>query len=652
MVPRTTLPALFVLLTTFAVASSALAQTAAPADRAVFMVHGRVAALRSAWDVPTGTIVTYVEIDVLENFGAALAPARVVLKQLGGRVGDVGLWIAGQAEFRVGEASLLALSVNPRDGTLRTTGFDRGKVSATADTLGAARAASATTAAALTPFVAVPPEYATLARDTSADFTYLPTYGACGPDTFEGCPARWHEVDTGATVLMDRSPVPGTWTHASDAAVITALNRWRNSGMDLNLQAGAGNLSATACPATFTGNGRIAVGFNDPCGNVPDWVVGGGYYTAGDLRTVNGQVFQKFVQGFVVLNESGPQATDAGCFIDAVAHGLGHALGLGHSTSGAAVMQAGPPSSCPANGSALGSDDVAGITAIYQGIPSGATPPQTPTAFTASASLSTVTLQWTPAATGGQVQRYLIDAGTVPGNYNLGTITLNGPAASTAVGGVAPGTYYVRLRAQNLFGTSAPTAERSVTVGACSPPLPPASFTGTSNDTVVNAQWTPPASGVVGGYQIHAGSAPGAANIAILPFAATVTSLAASVPYGTYYARAYTTNVCGISAPSAELTLVVQPCAAAPAAPTALVGSVSGGVVGVSWTAPAGVAPTSYTIVVGSAPGGSDVLVYPTGTTATSVAAPAPRATYYVRVLATNPCGQSGASNEVVVVVP
>ena len=168
----------------------------------------------------------------------------------------------------------------------------------------------------------------------------------------------------------------------------------------------------------------------------------------------------------------------------------------------------------------------------------------------------------------------------------------------------------------------------------------------------MNLQWTPPASGVVQGYQVVAGSAPGLANLAVLPYPATVTSLGAPVAYGTYYVRVHATNVCGLSPPSNEVALVVQPCAAPPAAPIGLVGSQTAGIVRLDWTPPAGIAPTSYTIVAGSGPGASDILVYPTGTTTPGLAAPAPRGTYYVRVIATNPCGQSGASNEVTVVVP
>jgi hypothetical protein len=308
---------------------------------------------------------------------------------------------------------------------------------------------------------------------------------------------------------------------------------------------------------------------------------------------------------------------------------------------------------CGASPRGLGADDRSGITAIYQGIASGPFPPDAPSALSASAALSTVNLSWTPATSGGSASRYLLDAGTASGVYNFGTILLNSPATTATFGNVPAGTYFLRVRAQNVAGTSGPSPEAQLTVGACAAPAAPGTLTGSVSDQTVNLAWSAPSSGVTQGYRLLVGSAPGLANLLVADYAASVTALVApGIAYGTYFARVAATNVCGVSPVGNEVTLVVQPCASPPQAPTGLQFSRTGSFVALAWSAPSsGPTPASYTLVVGSQAGASDILVFPAGP-ATSTGASAPPGTYYVRVLAQNACGVSGASNEVVVVVP
>lgn len=84
-----------------------------------------------------------------------------------------------------------------------------------------------------------------------------------------------------------------------------------------------------------------------------------------------------------------------------------------------------------------------------------------------------------------------------------------------------------------------------------------------------------------------------------------------------------------------------------PSAPGTLQRNVTAGVVTFGWGAVAGA--SDYILEVGSASGLTNLLVLPI--TGTSLVAPAPLGTYFVRLRARNQCGVSIASNEVVVVV-
>ena len=73
----------------------------------------------------------------------------------------------------------------------------------------------------------------------------------------------------------------------------------------------------------------------------------------------------------------------------------------------------------------------------------------------------TVSFQWTPSATGGLPAGFHLEAGVTPG----GVIAVFPTTATQLVVPNAPsGTFYVRVRAVNAAGASAPTADITVTV--------------------------------------------------------------------------------------------------------------------------------------------------------------------------------------------
>ncbi len=101
------------------------AQPLAAVPEAV-VLRGQVVAAESRWD-GSNVLYTYVTLDVSRVVLGSGVPARLVLKQLGGETGGIGLWVAGQASFAVGEDVLLELAARPSDGTLSTAGLARGK---------------------------------------------------------------------------------------------------------------------------------------------------------------------------------------------------------------------------------------------------------------------------------------------------------------------------------------------------------------------------------------------------------------------------------------------------------------------------------------------------------------------------------------------
>ena len=315
-----------------------------------------------------------------------------------------------------------------------------------------------------------------------------------------------------------------------------------------------------------------------------------------------------------------------------------------------------PSGSCASGARGLSGDDVAGITAIYRGIASGPNPPAAPTALTASAALSTVNLSWTPSTSGGPAQRYLVDAGNLSsGVYNLGTVVLNSTADQRDLRQRARG-HLLRPRAR----PERDRHQRSVARGAGlrrrvrrAGRRRAAELRGQRHHrqpAVVGAgRWRDPGLPLHRRQRARPGQHPGAglsrpASPRSPPPACPTapTTRASRRPTSAASARPATKSWWWSSRAAGRRRRRAAWPSTAPATWSAL-----------AWSAPAaGPRPTSYTVVVGSVPGASNILVYPTGNAATTLVATAPAGTYFVRIVAQNACGGSGASNEIVVQVP
>ena len=164
-------------------------------------------------------------------------------------------------------------------------------------------------------------------------------------------------------------------------------------------------------------------------------------------------------------------------------------------------------------------------------------------------------MNWDPAS--GNVGRYILEAGSGPGLSNLATAVLPPAALFSAV---APsGTYFIRVRAGNACGTSAPSAEIFVVVGsAATLPGPPSAPVPTVSGSNVSLAWTAPVSGdAPTGYVLEAGTSRGESNVARVQLGPVASFAAMGAVPGTYFVRVRAVNGAGMGPPSLDATLLV-----------------------------------------------------------------------------------------------
>lgn len=249
-----------------------------------------------------------------------------------------------------------------------------------------------------------------------------------------------------------------------------------------------------------------------------------------------------------------------------------------------------------------------------------------------------VLLQWEAPRDGGAPTGYTVEASTRSDFSNAVALPV-GSGTQLAVASVAPGNYFVRVRASNAHGHGDASSVSSFTVGG--PAAPELAAIQTSRSPVT-LSWSPSMGAQQ--YVLSAGTSPGASDVAVVPMG-TATAITAPVPAGVrFYVSVAAVNAHG-AARSNEVTFAVAP-AQAPGAPTLHAAQVAGRHVTLTWTPGTGGMPDDYVLAVGNAPGAANLAVLPVGPV-TAITAHSPfTGPVFVRVFARNAHGVGG-SNEI-----
>jgi fibronectin type 3 domain-containing protein len=264
------------------------------------------------------------------------------------------------------------------------------------------------------------------------------------------------------------------------------------------------------------------------------------------------------------------------------------------------------------------------------------TPPNVPAAPTATATMTSVTLNWTaPAgATTYQIKRSTTSGtGYVPlQNVSVTTFT-----DTTVVTGT---TYYYVIAASNGFCSSADSPQVSVTP-TCIPPSAP-TVTATPSNNQVSLSWTAPQGAT--SYAVYRGTTSGGESATAIATPTTTNYVDNSAVNGTtyyYVVKASNGSCASVSSVEVSATPVCTP----PGVPGTLTATAGDGQVSLSWGASTP-APTSYTVQRKTGAGGTYATIATPAVTSYTDVGLTNGTTYYYKVSAYNGTCSSNFNTE------
>lgn len=364
------------------------------------IVSGTVVSVTSAWDDSASMVWTYVEIVTDRVLKGEIAERTIVLKQLGGAVGESGMRVFGQPEFRVGERALLYLNTGT-DGSLHSAHAFMGKFSIRQDPTGqefvergiktndvefidggnigevtnvaplnsyvdsirSTLRREATQVAELEfqqrgqPLLAIPAEYPRKKKQTQG---FSPEFVLFGGGV------RWMEADSGQPILYYVNPSSSPVAGGGASEITRAMDAWPNqSGASVRLQV-AGQTSS--CGIRIDNTNTLSFGdclnqLDPPSGCAGVVALTAISYTR-ESKVIGGTTFNRLLEADIIFNKG------MECFLsnsanlaEVACHELGHSIGLDHPPDTSAIMYA--MAHGRGHDAALAPDDKAGVLAIY-----------------------------------------------------------------------------------------------------------------------------------------------------------------------------------------------------------------------------------------------------------------------------------------------
>lgn len=92
------------------------------------VVQAKVTAIVTQWNKDQTVIYTYIRMNIMDDFIGDDEDNEIIIKQLGGKIGEITLFVEGASTYNVGDENVLFLFTDPLNlSAFQTVGMCQGK---------------------------------------------------------------------------------------------------------------------------------------------------------------------------------------------------------------------------------------------------------------------------------------------------------------------------------------------------------------------------------------------------------------------------------------------------------------------------------------------------------------------------------------------